>query len=146
MNSISGIEGRATDLPSTVDLCLGSNKISAGFPSPADDHAAKRIDLTAELIKHSQATFFFRVSGESMRDAGIFDGDLIVVDRAIKPLHGHYVVAVVEGEFTVKQLWLKGGVLSLKAANPNYEDFVPKEGTSLEVWGVVTSAIKQFIA
>lgn len=76
-----------------LELLLAGSKVAAGFPSPAEDFAAKRIDLTSLLVTHPQATFLLRVSGDSMRDAGIFDGDLIVVDKAIKPRHDHVVVA-----------------------------------------------------
>lgn len=117
--------------------------VPAGFPSPAEDHAIERIDLNAVLIRHPQATFLMRVSGASMREAGIDDGDVVLVDRAITPVHGHIVVAVVDGEFTVKRLWRRGEQLRLKAANPTYPDIVPRPDQTIEVWGVVTSAIKQ---
>lgn len=117
--------------------------VPAGFPSPADDHAIERIDLNAVLIRHPQATFLMRVSGASMREAGIDDGDVVLVDRAITPVHGHIVVAVIDGEFTVKRLWRRGEQLRLKAANPTYPDIVPRPDQTIEVWGVVTSAIKQ---
>ena len=96
------------------------------------------------LIKHPQATYSMTVRGESMREAGIFDGDVLLVDRAIKPSHGQIVVAVVDGDFTCKQLWQRGGRLKLKAANPTFADIVPTEGQTVEVWGVVIAAIKQF--
>ncbi len=79
-----------------------------------------------------------------MEGVGIFDNDILVVDRAIKPRHNHIVVAVVDGDFTVKTLYQKTGRIKLKAANPTFADIVPKEGQTLEVWGVVTSSIKQF--
>jgi DNA polymerase V len=120
------------------------DKVCAGFPSPAEDLGAKRIDLTELLIKHAQATYFLRVSGHSMVEAGIFDKDLMVVDRAIKPRHNHIVVAVVDGDFTVKHLYQKAGRIKLKSANPTYPDIVPREGQTIEVWGVVTATIKQF--
>lgn len=119
------------------------NAISAGFPSPAEDLGAQRIDLGQLLITHPQATYFLRASGHSMVEAGIFDKDILVVDRAIKPRHGHIVVAVVDGDFTVKQLYQRGGRLKLKAANPTYPDIFPKDGQTLEVWGVVTASIRQ---
>jgi DNA polymerase V len=116
--------------------------IQAGFPSPAEDYAPERIDLNKVLIKHPLATFLMRVRGASMREAGIDDGDVVLVDRAVKPCHGHVVVAVVDGEFTVKRLWKRGANLKLQAANPTYPDILPKDGQTVEVWGVVTSAIK----
>ena len=120
------------------------NRVCAGFPSPAEDLGAQRIDLTQMLIVHAQATYFLRARGTSMEGVGIFDNDILVVDRAIKPSHNHIVVAVVDGDFTVKSLYQRAGRIKLKAANPTFADIVPKEGQTLEVWGVVTSSIKQF--
>jgi len=119
--------------------------VRAGFPSPAEDFAVNRLDLTQLLIKHPQATYLLRVAGASMREAGIDDGDTLVVDRAIKPRHGHIVVAVVDGEFTVKKLHMQAGRVRLKAANPTYPDIEPKDGQTVEVWGVVSSCIKRFV-
>lgn len=120
------------------------NRVCAGFPSPAEDLGAQRIDLAQVLVTHPQATYFMRASGHSMVEAGIFDNDIIVVDRAIKPRHNHVVVAIVDGDFTVKHLYQRAGRIKLKAANPTFPDIVPKEGQTIEVWGVVTSSIKQF--
>lgn len=132
----------ASSTPLQVLLVRG--QVQAGFPSPAEDLGAQRIDLAELLIKHSQATYFLRASGHSMVDAGIFDGDILVVDRAIKPRNTHIVVAVVDGDFTVKVLYQRAGRMKLKAANPTYPDITPKDGQTIEVWGVVTSAIKRF--
>jgi len=126
-------------------VLLLQNRVNAGFPSPAEDLGAHRIDLTQLLITHAQATYFLRASGSSMMEAGIFDKDILVVDRAIKPRHNHIVVAVVDGDFTVKRLYQRAGRIKLKAANPTFADIVPKEGQTIEVWGVVTSSIKQFL-
>lgn len=138
----------------SFDICLGRVRstplhvrdlgvvVHAGFPSPAEDIGAKRIDLTAQLVKHPQATFLVRARGDSMRDAGIFDGDVLVVDKAVTAKNGHVVVAVIDGEFVCKQLQVRAGRMKLKAANPSYPDIVPKEGQVVEVWGVVTASIK----
>jgi DNA polymerase V len=125
-------------------LPLVGDCVQAGFPSPAEDFNTKRIDLTEQLVKHPQATFLLRVRGDSMKDAGIFDADVLVVDKALRPRHGHVVVALVDGEFTVKKLHKFGAVMRLVAANPTYPDIVPRDGQTIEVWGVVTHAIKQF--
>jgi DNA polymerase V len=125
-------------------VLLLNNRVHAGSPSPAEDLGAQRIDLTQMLITHAQATYFLRASGQSMVEAGIFDKDILVVDRAIKPRHNHIVVAVVDGDFTVKKLYQRLGKIKLKAANPTFPDIVPKDGQTIEVWGVVTSSIKQF--
>ena len=131
---------------SAMMLPLAGDKVRAGFPSPAEDFAVKRVDLTRMLVTHPQATFLLPVSGDSMKDAGIFDGDMLVVNKALKPRHWHVVVAVVDGEFVVKFLHLRGGLVRLCAANPQYPDIVPHEGQTIEVWGVVTSAIKRFVS
>ncbi len=120
------------------------NWVAAGFPSPAEDHMVQRLDLMAQLIKHPQATFLLRVRGESMKDAGIFDGDVVLVDKAITPRSGMVVIAVVDGEFVCKTLWQRAGRMKLKAANVTFPDISPKEGQTVEVWGVVVAAIKQF--
>jgi DNA polymerase V len=120
--------------------------VRAGFPSPAEDLGAKRIDLTAKLIKHPQATFLMKARGESMREAGIFDGDVLVVDRAIQARSGHIVIAVIEGEFVCKTLSMRAGRMKLKAANPGHPDIVPKDSQTVEIWGVVIHAIKSLPA
>ena len=84
------------------------------------------------------------VRGESMRDAGIFDGDVILIDRAISPRNGHFVVAIVDNEFVRKKYWQRAGQVKLKAANPTYPDIVSKEGQTIEVWGVILTAFKRF--
>lgn len=130
----------------SMPILMLRNQVCAGFPSPAEDLGAQRIDLTQILITHAQATYFLRASGHSMVEAGIFDKDILVVDRAIKPRHNHIVVAVVDGDFTVKQLYQRLGRTRLKAANPTFPDIVPKDGQTIEIWGVVTASIKQFKA
>ena len=132
---------------SSVPVLVGDLRpgtVQAGFPSPAEDHLVQRVDLMAELIKHPQASFLLRIRGESMRDVGIFDGDVVLVDRAITPRSGHVVVAIVENEFVCKTLQMRAGRIKLKAANPTYPDIVPKDSQTVEVWGVVVAAIKQF--
>lgn len=144
MNSILSHKQPAQINATALMLPLASGRVRAGFPSPADDFTVKRIDLTEVLITHPQATFLLRVSGTSMQDAGIIDGDMLVVDKAIKPRHGHIVVAVVDGEFTVKYLHQRAGRTWLRAANPTFPDIRPKDGQTIEVWGVVSSCIKRF--
>ena len=122
-----------------VDAC-----IQAGFPSPAEDHSAKRIDVLEKLIRHPQATYQMRVKGDSMRDEGIFDGDVVLIDRAITPRSGHIVVAEIDGEFPVKKLVVRQGRMKLKSGNATYPDIVPKDGQTLTIWGVVLTAFKQF--
>ena len=133
-----------TSVPATVFLAYTS--VAAGFPSPAEDYATKAIDLNDALIKHPQATFLMRIAGASMRDAGIDDGDVVLVDRALRSIHGSIIIAVVDGEFTCKRLHKRGGAIKLQAANPTYPDIVPKDGQMVELWGVVTKVIKSFVA
>jgi DNA polymerase V len=133
-----------SDAPLLARLLI--SRVCAGFPSPTEDLGAQRIDLTQVLITHPQASYLLRAQGHSMMEAGIFDNDILVVNRAVKPRHKHIVVAVVDGEFTVKRLYQLGGRIKLQAANPTFPDIVPRDGQTIEVWGVVTACIKQFPA
>ena len=111
--------------------------VPAGFPSPADDYVEQRISLDEHLIKHPESTFFMRVAGDSMRGLGIFDGDLLVVDRALPATHGCVVIAVLDGEFTVKQLLHTAEGQVLRAAHPDYADTLIKPEQDFSIWGVV---------
>lgn len=119
-----------------LDMC--DWKVPAGFPSPAADHTQKRIDLNDHLIRNKEATFLFRVRGDSMTGAGIFEGDTLLVDRSVEPKHNHIVLAVLHNEFTVKRLYRRGGVVKLLAENPLYPARVIKPEEELTIWGVVT--------
>lgn len=144
MNSIVSTQQPVPISEAPLLALLLKNKVCAGFPSPAEDLGAQRIDLTSLLVTHAQATYFLKASGQSMVEAGIFDGDIMVVDRAVKPRHGHIVVAVVDGDFTVKRLYQRAGRVKLRAANVTFPEIVPKDGQTIEVWGVVTATIKRF--
>jgi len=111
--------------------------VPAGFPSPADDYVEQRLSLDEHLIQHRESTFFMRVSGDSMRGLGIFDGDLLVVDRALPVTHGCVVIAVLDGEFTVKQLLHTPDGQVLRAAHPDYPDLRVKPEQDFSIWGVV---------
>lgn len=127
-------------LPKPRPLCL--SPVLAGFPSPAEDHAGKSIDLNEQLIKHPAATFFMRIKGHSMNGAGIFDNDLVVVDRSLKPVNQSVVIAVIDGEFTIKRLaLLQGGGIELRPENPDYPVIRLREFQELDIWGVVTDVI-----
>ena len=145
MNSICISTEPEPAVATPLVLSMPQAQLKAGFPSPAEDFTVNRLDLTQILVSHPQATFLMRVSGTSMQDAGIDDGDMLVIDRAIKPRHGHVVVAVIDGEYTVKYLHQRAGRVRLKAANPTFPDIIPKDGQTIEVWGVVSSCIKRFI-
>ena len=116
----------------------------AGFPSPAADFVVKRHDLNELLVTHPATTFFWRVRGTYMIEAGIDDGDLLVVNRALTPRHGDVVVAELSGEFTVKYFCRNFERVSLRAANPTFPPILLKEGQTLTICGVVTFTIKQF--
>ena len=115
--------------------------IAAGFPSPADDHLQKALDLHEHLIKHPAATFFAHVQGDSMKDANLNDGDLLIIDRAETPRHRSIVVAVVNGEFTVKRLYKRNGEIRLMPENKAFPAIEVTEGMDLEIWGVVSHII-----
>lgn len=101
--------------------------------------------MLRHLMPHPQAMFLLRVKGSSMRDDGVYDNDVLVVSKAIKPRSGHLVVALIESEFTVKRLIIRNGRIRLVAANPTYPDVVPKEGETLQIWAVATGLIRTFI-
>jgi DNA polymerase V len=115
--------------------------VSAGFPSPAEDYIEGRLDLNRHLIKHPAATFFVRVAGDSMIGAGIHPGDILVVDRALEPQDSNVVIAVIDGELTVKRISQRHGKLFLVPDNKAYEPLEIVEAMEFEVWGVVTSVI-----
>jgi DNA polymerase V len=115
--------------------------VPAGFPSPADDFLEGSLDLNQHLIRHPAATFFVRVSGDSMIEAGIHSGDLLIVDRALEPAQNHVVIAVVNGELTVKRLGKRGDTLCLLSENGQYPPLLLDATTDCEIWGVVTYVI-----
>ena len=133
--------------PKTIDLPLYSSKVSAGFPSPAEDHIEKRLDPNDFLIDQKDATFFVTIQGQSMIDVGLLPGDKAVVDRSKVASIGDIVLAVVDGEFTIKILnRSKEGNARLLPANSTgaYSPIEIKEGMSFEVWGVVISSFRRF--
>lgn len=123
------------------DKPLLARPVPAGFPSPADDYIESTINLNDYLVSHKEATFYMRVEGDSMQGAGIFDGDILVVDRSLPKIDQSIVIAVIDGEFTVKQLLIKDGKPCLHAANENYKDIHIKPEQSFEIWGVVKFCI-----
>ena len=126
-----------------LEAILINAGISAGFPSPAGDFKQERISLDKELIKNKEATFFARVSGESMVNAGLEDGDLIVIDRSLEPTNNKIAVCFIDGEFTVKRLQVKKNKIWLKPENTNYKAIEVKENNELIIWGIVTNVIKK---
>jgi len=122
---------------------LFGHKVKAGFPSPADDFVEAWLDLNEHLIEHRDATFLLQASGDSMIGAGIQEGNLLVVDRSLEARHGDIVIAVIDGELTVKRLEKRRGRIRLVAENPAYAPIELQDGQELTVWGVVTSVIQR---
>ncbi|TMD90228.1 MAG: translesion error-prone DNA polymerase V autoproteolytic subunit, partial [Chloroflexi bacterium] len=120
-------------------------RVSCGFPSPADDYVETALDLNELVIAHPAATFYVRVSGDSMMNAAICHGDIIVVDRAREPGHNSIVVAHLDGEFTVKRLSQRDGALYLVPENPLYQPIQITDTTDFSVWGVVTYCIHKVV-
>lgn len=118
--------------------------VPAGFPSPAADFAVKRHDLNELLITHPAATFMWQARGLSMIELGIADGDVLVVNRALNPKHGDVVVAEVNGDFTVKQLFKRNGMVQLRSGNPTFPPMLFGDGQTMTICGVVTATIKRF--
>ena len=116
--------------------------ISAGFPSPALDFIDLTIDLNKHLIKHPSATFYGRVKGESMKDAGIFDNDLLIIDKSLEPVNGKIAVCYIDGEFTLKRIKLENKEVWLMPANTEYKPIKIEEYNNLIIWGIVTHVIK----
>ena len=140
-----GISFFKPNLNESHSIPLTSNNISAGFPSPADDFKEIRISLDKEIIKNEEATFYARVDGESMLDAGLSDGDLIVIDRSEEPKNGSVAVCLLDGEFTVKRLKLKNKEIYLMPENSKYSPIKIDEGNELSIWGIVTYVVKKMI-
>lgn len=115
--------------------------IQAGFPSPAEDYMELAIDLNKELVKNPNATFYGRVRGNSMTEAGIFEGDVLVIDRSVMPFNGCTAVCFLDGEFTVKRLHIAKNIIRLMPANPDFSPIEVESGQSFLVWGVVTYII-----
>lgn len=131
------------DLSSHVALPYADQGIQAGFPSPAQDYISESIDLNRELIRHPAATFYGRVSGDSMIGDGIESGDILVIDRSIEPSDGDLAVCCLDGDFTLKRISLSDGVVRLIPSNESFDPILVTPESQFEVWGVVTYTIKQ---
>lgn len=120
------------------------HRLSAGFPSPAADYAEDGLDLNDYLVRNKPASFMFTVKGDSMMNAGIVEGDKVIVDRSVNPKSKDIVVAVVNGEYTIKRLYKFAAKVELRPENPNYQPIVFKEGSELEIWGVVVGVVRRY--
>lgn len=125
----------------STELPLYTNSISAGFPSPAEDFIDKKLDLNEYLIKNPLTTFFVKVSGNSMINAGIYDGDILIVDKSIDASNNKIIIGVINGEFTVKRISKKNNKLFLLPANDNYDPIEVTEQMDFKIWGVVVHSI-----
>lgn len=117
------------------------SKVSAGFPSPAEDDFAEKLDLNDYLIKHPAATFFMRVRGNSMLNAGIHENDILIVDRSLKPVDGRIVIAAIDGQLTIRRLKKQNGCMLLLAENPHDNPVKIKQDNDIYIWGVITNVI-----
>tara|TARA_B100000029_G_scaffold94761_1_gene84968 strand:+ start:551 stop:1018 length:468 start_codon:yes stop_codon:yes gene_type:complete len=126
-----------------IELPYYDTRVQAGFPSPAEDHLEESLDLNTLVIDNPSATFFVRVAGESMREIGITDGDILVVDRSIESWENRIVVAVIDSEFTIKRFTKRNGTVVLEAENPDYPSIRITEEIDFSVWGVVCWTLKK---
>jgi len=141
-NEITDI--RQFDPVTKIEIPLVTERVQAGFPSPAQDYVDKKLDLNEFLINNANATFIVRANSLSMLNAGIDINDALIVDRSIEAQHRDIVIACVDNEFTVKRLIIDVKGCWLKAENEGYPDIHPQEGQQFEIWGVVTNVIKKF--
>ncbi len=140
MNELNEIKPLSSS--QSVSVAVMGEAIQAGFPSPAQDYADDRIDLNRELIRHPASTFCARVSGDSMRDCGIENGDLLIIDKALSPQEGSIAVCFVDGEFTLKRISVRKDGIWLEPANPAYPALHIAEGSNFQVWGIVSFVVK----
>lgn len=142
--TIQSIYKAPSEIGETRHLDLYACRVEAGFPSPADDFLETSLDLNEHLVQHPSATFFVRVNGDSMIGVGIHHNDILVVDKSLSPKHGSIVIAVLNGELTVKTLEYRNNDPFLVPANPSYPITSITSEMEFSIWGVVTSVIHQF--
>lgn len=143
MNRKSTLEIFKPDLKTQLALPIADQGIKAGFPSPAQDFMDLAIDLNKELIKHPASTFYGRVKGDSMIDAGIYDGDILIIDKSLEPKDGDMAVCFIDGDFTIKHIKIEKKVIWLIPANEQYESIKVTEDNDFLIWGIVTYSIKK---
>nr|WP_279053198.1 translesion error-prone DNA polymerase V autoproteolytic subunit [Acinetobacter tandoii] len=143
-NEIEIDQIRQIDPATHLEIPLASERIQAGFPSPAQDYVENTLDLNEHLIKNPAATFIVRVNSLSMLGIGIDVNDELIVDRSLEAKHRDIVIALVDNEFTVKRLMIEGDQHWLKTENPDFQDIHFDEGQELVIWGVVTRVLKSF--
>lgn len=141
MNKNDSIEVFKPALAEKQNAPLFESGVSAGFPSPAEDYIDKKLDLNEYLVLNPASTFFVRVEGDSMLGAGIHSGDILIVDRSVKVVDRKVIIAILNGELTVKRIRIVDGNVSLVPENENYSIIEIDENIEFEVWGVVTSVV-----
>ncbi len=127
-----------------LEIPLFSSRVAAGIPSPAEDHVEDTLDLNDYMVRRPDSTFMLRVEGESMKNAGILPGDILIVDRSLKAEHNKIVIAALDGELTVKRLYHRGGLVKLLPENPAYPDIELETESDLVIWGVVIGSFRRF--
>ncbi len=142
INSNSKLTFLIPDYNSTIKNLLINDAVSAGFPSPANDFLETKIDLNKELSENPLATFYIKVKGNSMIDAGINNNDVLVVDKSLEPKNNRIAICFIDGEFTVKRIKLEKDCLYLMPENKNYNPIQITENTQFIIWGIVTYVIK----
>lgn len=138
------LEFYTPDYSTSMELPYVDAGIRAGFPSPADDFIELSIDLNKHLIKHKDTTFFATVKGHSMKNAGIYDGDLLIIDKSLEPQNDKIAICQIDGEFTVKRIKIERNVVWLIAENEDFEPIKVTRDNELIIWGIVTASIKKF--
>lgn len=145
MNEQVNLEIYSADLDSDLELQYSQEGVRAGFPSPAQDYTTDAIDLNKELVRHPSSTFYARCIGDSMKECGIDEGDLLVIDKSLEPSEGDIVVAYIDGEFTLKRIHIEPthNCLILMPSNPEYQPIKITEENNFIIWGIVTYNIKR---
>jgi DNA polymerase V len=137
------LELSPASIETNLSLPLADGGIKAGFPSPAQDFLDQAIDLNKELVRHPASTFYGRVRGDSMEDAGIYDGDILVIDKSLEPRDGDVAVCFVDGEFTIKHIRMEENLIWLVPANKHYQPIKVTQENEFLIWGIVTYSIKK---
>jgi DNA polymerase V len=144
LNRVKTLEFYIPDNSSKIELPFFDVGISAGFPSPADDFIELTIDLNREFIKHKDTTYFARVKGHSMKNVGITDGDLLIIDKSLEPQNNKIAVCQIDSEFTVKRIKIEKDIVWLIAENEDYEPIKVTPENNFMIWGIVIHSIKSF--
>lgn len=144
LHKSSNLDLYSSNTDTVLELHFVDDVIKAGFPSPASDFLDLSIDLNKELVKHPNSTFYGRVKGESMKNVGINDGDLLIIDKSLEPINGKIAVCFIDGEFTLKRIKLEKNYCLLLPENEDYEPIKVTEENDFLIWGILIHVIKSF--